>query len=134
MMRYKKNAREVYARLAGLYGRSGLHRIYAVIEVPNPALRQAVAHFQDGVCPYPDLHERIAFWDRILQYKTDVADDSLPMCYCSELDEGLVPGLFHAPDILFMMDAKRGWISSKLSMSPKLMRSCARSRPIEYNR
>jgi hypothetical protein len=111
-MLYKKNHLDVYSRLARFYGRDGLHGIFAAIDIPNPAMRQAIEDFQDGVCSYPDLHERIAFWDRILQSKADVADDSLPMCYCSELDEGLVPGLFHAPEILFMMDAQRGWISS----------------------
>lgn len=111
-MLYKKNYRQVITRLSEFYRGSGLDRIYADINVPNPEMPAAVKDLQDGVCPWPVLSERIALWDMMLRAKKDVEDDSLPMCYCSELDEGLVSGLFHAPDILFLMDAKRGWISS----------------------
>lgn len=114
-MLYKKNCTEVFARLSALYGRKGRGRIYATIEIDNPELRDAMAGVADGACDYPDLNDRLAFWDRILRQRADVEDDSIPICYCSELDQGLASGLFGAPDVRFVMDRKTGWVSSMAS-------------------
>ncbi len=86
--------------------------------VPSMALLQFARAYPPGACGDPDLAERIGFWDGFLRERAAVDDDSMPVAYLSELDQGLYGGLLGA-DVRFMADPATGWISS---MVPPLLK------------
>ena len=115
---YKPNCKDVLPRLQALYGRTAGDRLFATMDVPNPALaRFAECHPAVG-CGYPDLAERTRFWDDFLSQRAAIEDDSMPVAYLSELDQGLCGGLLGA-DVQFTVDPTTGWISS---MVPPLLK------------
>lgn len=108
---YKPTLDEVLPRLASLYQRQAADRIFAVMEVPSAALDEFRRKYADGFCDYPDPHERIDFWDRLLRERAAVEDDSVPGAYLSEMDQGLYGGLLGG-NVQFMAHPENGWISS----------------------
>ncbi|MBN2577422.1 MAG: hypothetical protein JXB10_00330 [Pirellulales bacterium] len=114
---YKPNARVVFERLIRFYDRSSNDRILAVMLVPSPALRDFQAAYPHPECGYPDPAERADFWDRYLQERAVLEDDSLPLAYLSEFDQGLYGGLFGG-EVRFLAHPDVGWISS---MVPPLL-------------
>ena len=84
------------------------------MKVPSPALDGFQQRYGDGFCDYPDPAERIEFWDRLLKERTGVEDDSVPLVYLSEMDQGLYGGLLGG-DVQFMTHAENGWISSMVA-------------------
>lgn len=107
----KPNVKDVLARLRSLYTRMAGNRLFATMEVPNPSIATFAQEHPHAECGYPDLTERIRFWDDFLQHRTAVEDDAMPVAYLSELDQGLYSGLFGA-DVRFTVDPTTGWISS----------------------
>jgi hypothetical protein len=107
---YKNNALEVVERLRALYERRAQDRIFAAFHVPSEALAQFRAQHGEGFCEYPDLAERLDFWDAYLREGVTLQDDSMPTAYLSELDQGLYGGLVGG-DVRFMR-SDNGFISS----------------------
>ena len=98
-------------RLRGLYDERQQDRIFAHMEVPTEAIRRfAAGHFHDPA-ECPDLNDRAAFWDEYLAERVAVLDDSIPMAYLSELDQGLYGGIVGG-EVRFMANPENGWISS----------------------
>jgi hypothetical protein len=114
---YKPNLEEVIGRLRALYERRAPDRIFAKMEVPCLALDEFRRQYPAGYCDDPDSPERIAFWDKLLSERTSVDDDSVPLAYLSELDQGLYGGLLGG-NVQFMAHPENGWISS---MVPPLL-------------
>ena len=108
---YKPALVETLSRLGSLHDRQAANRVFAVMDVPSRTLAEFQERHSDGFCEYPDPAERIEFWDRLLKERTVVEDDSVPLVYLSEMDQGLYGGLFGG-DVQFMLDTKNGWISS----------------------
>jgi len=71
-----------------------------------------------GYCEYPDLEQRIQFWDAYLSERAKIQDDSIPIAYLSEMDQGLYGGLLGG-EVRFLCDPETGWISS---MVPPILR------------
>ena len=117
MLAYKPNAAEVLPRLRLLYARQSLDRIFATTQVPSPALADFARQYPEGFCQYPEPDERIAFWDRLLSERKSLEDDSIPLAYMSEMDQGLYGGVLGGR-IQFMAHPDNGWISS---MVPALL-------------
>ena len=113
-MLYKKNSQEVIARLTDLYTGKGLDKIYAKMHIPNPILEKSKREYKGGRSEYPDIEERIAFWDNTLSIYSDLEDDSIPSAYLSEFDQGLYGALVGA-EIRFLYNASRGTIASMVS-------------------
>jgi hypothetical protein len=110
-MLYKKNYKEAISRLNDLYTGNGLDKIYARMCIPNPYLEKFKEENTDGESAYPDIEDRISFWDKVLSVYSDVEDDSIPSCYLSEFDQGLYGGLAGG-EVRFIKDAASGWITS----------------------
>ena len=111
---YKPALRDTLSRLRSLYERQAADRVFAVMGVPSRALADFRERHDDGFCEYPDPAERIEFWDRLLRERTAVEDDSVPLVYLSEMDQGLYGGLLGG-DVQFMTHAENGWISSMVA-------------------
>lgn len=111
-MLYKRNVREVLERLSDLSARRATDRILARMNVPVPALARYAAETKAGPVEYPDLRERLAFWNEVCSASTDLADDSIPCAYLTELDQGLYTALVGAKDVRFLNDPGWGWVSS----------------------
>ena len=110
-MLYKDNEEQVLERLNRLYTGSGHDRIYARMNIPSPTLLSYAEKYSDGETKYPPTDERIEFWDSYLKEFKTLEDDSLPLAYLSEFDEGLYGGLLGA-ETRFLRDTGTGWISS----------------------
>ena len=110
---YKPNLKEVQTRLRSLYTREAGDCIFATMAVPNTAIAQFAQTHAHGECEYPDLAERICFWDDFYRERTAVDDDAMPAAYLSEFDQGLYGGLLGAK-VRFMADPATGWISSMI--------------------
>lgn len=111
---YKPNLDDVLARLRSLYQREAQDRIFAKLNVPSEALDQFQREYAEGYCDYPDPSARVAFWDRLLAERAPVEDDSVPLAYLSEMDQGLYGGLLGG-DVQFMAHPENGWISSMVA-------------------
>jgi hypothetical protein len=118
---YKPHAEAVLAGLSQLYERRADDRIFASMEVPGDALAAFQRDHREGFCAYPDLSERLVFWDALLRERASVEDDSIPSAYLSELDQGLYGGLLGG-EVRFLCDPETGWISS---MVPPLINDWA---------
>ena len=116
---YKANCDAVIERLRPFYERRTPDQIYAIMGAPYTS--QTLEHFRathvEGECAYPDPAERIAFWDALLSERPQVEDDSLPMAYLTEMDQGLYGGVMGG-DVRFVCNTQTGWISS---MVPRLL-------------
>jgi hypothetical protein len=115
---YKPTFKDVLPRLRSLYGRTAGDRLLATMDVPNAALAQFAQSHAAAGCSDPDLAERTRFWDDFLSHRAAVEDDSMPVAYLSELDQGLCGGLLGA-EVQFTVDPTTGWISS---MVPPLLK------------
>jgi hypothetical protein len=114
----KANARQVVERLGALYARRSGDRIFATMALPpGPTLAAFRRTRREGPCEYPDPAERIRFWGQVLAEQPVVEDDSLPVCYLSEMDQGLYGGVLGG-DVRFDCNPATGWISS---MVPRLL-------------
>lgn len=111
---YKANAEAAAERLRSLWDRAAGDRIFATFNVPSPALQVFKQTNTEGLCEYPDIGERIAFWDRVLEERRSIEDDSIPSAYLTELDQGLYGGLLGG-DVKFMNNPDSGWISSMVA-------------------
>jgi hypothetical protein len=99
------------ARLCRLYARQAQDRIFASFDLPSPTLADLAASHSEGFCPEPDPNERIRFWDALCSERKNLHDDSLPVAYLSEFDQGLYGGLVGG-DVQFMLTPQTGWVSS----------------------
>jgi len=126
---YKPNHREVLDRLRSFYDRRFEDRILATMEVPSPALEEFKSAHPDVHCEYPDARERAGFWDRYLQERARLEDDSLPSAYLSEFDQGLYGGLLGG-EVRFMVHPEIGWISS---MVPPLLGDWSRFPELRFD-
>ena len=120
---YKRNTDEVIERLRSLYARQAQDRIFARFDVHGKVLEEFNRNNPEGYCPYPDPKERIAFWDRLLEERMTIDDDSVPSAYLSEFDQGLYGGLLGG-DVQYMCH-DNGWISS---MIPPLLKDWAEAK------
>ncbi len=107
----KVNLPDALDRLRQLYERRAGDRIFARFPLPTRALRRFAACYGEGFCQYPDVAERIAFWDEHLAELAVLEDDNLPAAYLSEMDQGLYGGLLGG-EVQFLSDPGTGWISS----------------------
>ncbi len=112
-LNYKNNLDETLDRLRLLYEHRLQDRIFASFEIPSTVLKEYNQKNPEGYCESPDLHERIAFWEGLLQERMAVEDDFMPSAYLSEFDQGLYGGLVGG-DVQFMYH-DNGWISSMVS-------------------
>jgi hypothetical protein len=81
------------------------------MNVPNRALAEFAKKHHEGFCNYPDIQERLEFWDAYTREHMPVYDDYIPSAYLTEMDQGLYGGLFGG-DVRFLCDPQTGWISS----------------------
>jgi hypothetical protein len=114
---YKPSLREVQSRLKLFYTRQAGDRIFATMGVPSRAIAKFAESYPHGPCQWPDLADRVRFWDELYQEQAALEDDSIPAAYLSELDQGLYGGLVGG-EVRFMADPNTGWISS---MCPPLL-------------
>ena len=114
---YKPNCDEVLTRLRLLYERRAGDRIFATMEVPSPTLERFRAGHPHAECAYPDPAERAGFWDELCRERAMLEDDSMPVAYLSEFDQGLYGGLLGG-EVRFLCHPDTGWISS---MVPPLL-------------
>ena len=110
---YKKNFEEVVERLTSLYDQKAEDRIFVVFNPPSKSLEEFSKQYANEYVIYPDPHARIGFWDRYLQEKIEIEDDSIPSAYLSEFDQGLYGALLGGK-IKFLADPGSGWISSMI--------------------
>ncbi len=108
---YKPGLKETIARLRQLYDRRAGDRIFARFPLPTRALARFAERYGEGFCEYPDVSERIGFWDEHLAELAALEDDSLPAAYLSEMDQGLYGGMLGG-EAEFLADPATGWISS----------------------
>ena len=120
-MLYKKNYKEVIARLKDFYSGKCRDEIRVRMNIPNPVLERMKREVKEGPVPCPDPEERADFWDRCLSVYADLKDDSIPCAYISEADQGLAGGMIGG-EVRFMLDTKTGWVSS---MVPPFAKSAA---------
>ncbi len=116
-LEYKPNCSEVLERLRAFYDRRSCDRILSTMQVPSRAIEEFQASHPTSQCDYPDPVERAEFWDRYLQERLLLEDDSMPNAYLSEFDQGLYGGLLGG-EVRFMVHPDNGWISS---MVPPLL-------------
>ncbi len=111
---YKPGLDDVVARLRLLHERRAGDRVLAEMEVPCAALAQFRREYAEGYCAYPEPEARVEFWDRLLAERAAVEDDSVPLAYLSEMDQGLYGGLLGG-NVQFMAHPENGWISSMVA-------------------
>ncbi len=118
------------ARLREFYAARPQDRICARMEIPTKALEAFARKYPPGYTPRPEVHERVAFWDRMLAERSTLRDDSIPSVYLSEMDQGLYGGLVGGK-VQFMAHPETGWISS---MVPPILKDWSGLRRLELDR
>jgi hypothetical protein len=108
---YKKNLEEVTSRLRRLYSGKAQDEIFVKVIIPSRSLAGYARRYPEGEVPYPDMHERAAFWDAYQKEGEALEDDSFPQAYMSEFDEALYAALLGA-DAHFLNNPEWGWVSS----------------------
>jgi hypothetical protein len=111
---YCPHLADVIPRLIRFYEARAQDVVLASMQVPSRTLQEFARTHPPGFCAYPDPHERIAFWDAYLSERISVRDDSIPVAYLSEMDQGLYGGLVGGK-AQFLCDPETGWISSMIS-------------------
>lgn len=110
-LQYCRNFATVRERLTRFHARASGDSILAVMHTPSDPLRHFARTHADGYCDYPDMDERLRFWDEHLRRKCPVFDDSVPSAYLTECDQGLYGGMVGG-DVRYMAHPDNGWISS----------------------
>lgn len=105
---------ETLRRLQCLYGQRYQDIVLASMQLPSAVLREFAKNHPPGHCEYPDISERVSFWDSYLRERTAIRDDSVPSAYLSEMDQGLYAGLLGG-SVQFMCDPDSGHISSMVA-------------------
>jgi hypothetical protein len=108
---YCPNGEQILDRLRQFYEKRSQQIVLARMNTPSRALADFAARHPAGFCQYPDINERIEFWDAYAREHINIHDDSIPTAYLSEMDQGLYGGLFDG-DVRFLSDPATGWISS----------------------
>jgi hypothetical protein len=117
LLAYKPGLTEVMERLRALYSRTATDRILAGFEAPGTALAEFAAEHAGTFCEYPEPEGRARFWEKRLEERAALEDDSVPVAYLSEFDQGLYGGLVGG-EVRFLAHPENGWISS---MVPPLL-------------
>lgn len=110
-LRYRPDLDAVLTRLRALYEQRSPELVLARMNVPSRVMHDFARQHAAGYCEYPDVAERTAFWDVLLQERQTVVDDAVPFAYLTELDQGLYGGLLGG-EVRFLCDHTTGWISS----------------------
>jgi hypothetical protein len=108
---YKNNHIQVFERMAELFEGRGKDKIYARMMVPSKALSDYKKNNPENEIAYPDPGIRAAFWEEYLKETILLEDDSLPLAYMSEFDEGLYAALLGG-EMRFLNNHDWGWVSS----------------------
>jgi hypothetical protein len=135
LLLYKKNAEEVIKRITSLLEGEASDRIFASFVLPSEAMKDFQKRYTESFfSEYPDPFERVAFWDRHLQGRTLLEDDSIPYAYPSEFDQGLYGGMLGG-DVRFLAMAEDGWVSSGWisSMVPPLLKNLSDLDTLSFN-
>jgi hypothetical protein len=112
LLSYKKNAEQVIKRITSLLEGEASDQIFASFVLPSGAMKDFQKQYKESFfSEYPDPFERVAFWDRHLQGRILLEDDSIPYAYPSEFDQGLYGGMLGG-DVRFLAMAEDGWVSS----------------------
>ena len=99
---HKANAQEAIERLKRFNGREAQDEIFASCITPSEEMNNFQKTYSGKIMTeYPDPIKRIGFWDRFLQERVSIEDDSIPSAYPSEFDQGLYGALFGG-DIRFL--------------------------------
>lgn len=113
---YRSDCSEVTSRLRRLFdARDKI--VCAVMRISSKVITEFAENHKDGQCEFPDLNERIEFWNAYLAERQGINDDSIPSALLKEMDQGLIGGLFNG-DVRFLCDTRTGYISS---MVPPLL-------------
>ncbi|MHC4418847.1 MAG: hypothetical protein ACYSU6_09725, partial [Planctomycetota bacterium] len=86
---YCPNGEQILDRLRQLYQKRSQQIVLAKMNTPSRALADFAAKHPSGFCEYPDINERIEFWDAYMREHIHIHDDSIPTAYLSEMDQGL---------------------------------------------
>ena len=108
---YCPDIENVTERLKKLFHQLDQQIVCAKMNTPSPALDEFARKNPEGFCSYPDIEQRLEFWDKYAHDHIPIKDDSIPQAYMSEFDQGLYGGLFGG-DVRFLCDTNTGWISS----------------------
>jgi hypothetical protein len=108
---YCPNGEQILNRLRHLYEQRSQQIVLAKMNTPSRALEAFAAKNPAGFCQYPDIQQRVEFWDAYTRERTNIYDDSIPTAYLSEMDQGLYGGLLGG-EVRFLCDISTGWISS----------------------
>ena len=109
-LKYCFDTELVLGRLEKLY-RQRATIVCAKMNVPNKTREEFAKNHNEGFCDYPDILERVEFWDSFTKERLAVHDDSIPAVPLKEMDQGLYGGLFGG-DVRFLCDPSRGMYSS----------------------
>lgn len=113
-MDYKNNASDVFERLRFLHSGEAKDSIFARMILPSPTLEKYRAENPEAEVGFPDTVVREQFWSSYLKEQKEIEDDSMPVAYMSEFDEGLYAGLLGG-ELRFLNNPDWGWISSMSS-------------------
>jgi hypothetical protein len=111
---YCPNGEQILNRLRHLYEQRSQQIVLAKMNAPSRALADFAAKHPAGFCQYPDIQQRVEFWDAYTRERTNIYDDSIPTAYLSEMDQGLYGGLLGG-EVRFLSDPGTGWISSMVA-------------------
>jgi hypothetical protein len=121
---YKNNAEDVIKRIKSFLDGDAQDQIFASFVLPSNAMKEFQKQYTESFfSEYPDPDQRIEFWNKHLQGRTMLEDDSIPYAYPSEFDQGLYGGVLGG-DVRFLAMAEDGWVSSGWisSMVPPLLK------------
>lgn len=108
---YCPQYKHVLARLKQLYQQRSQNVILAIMNTPRKCLVEFKEKYGSGDCGYPDIYERIEFWNAYNSEHMLVCDDSIPSAYLSEMDQGLYGGVLGG-NVQFSCTNDIGFISS----------------------
>ena len=108
---YCNDSERVFERLRRLYERRDQNIICVKMNVQSLVIAEFAKTHKEGFCEYPDIQERVKFWDAYTKEHLPIRDDSVPSVQLKEMDQGLIGGLFDG-DVRFLCDPATGHISS----------------------
>lgn len=110
-LEFKPHLAETLTRLRRWLAREAPDEIFAVFVVRTKALEDFARRYPPGYCEPPTLEERLLFWEKHLEERAGLEDDSIPAAYLSEFDQGLYGALVGGRP-QYMAHPENGWISS----------------------